>query len=70
MLMFTGAHKDMNTYYVSGQAQKSWAEVYKAHWIIEKAAPLPFFACKGRLGFFTVDYPYEVRNLKRMKNDA
>ncbi|MGB4106608.1 MAG: hypothetical protein WBK55_02290 [Alphaproteobacteria bacterium] len=26
--------------------------------VIKNAKPLPFFPCKGRLGFFDVDYPF------------
>ena len=28
--------------------------------VLRNARPLPFHPCKGRLGFFDVDYPYEV----------
>jgi hypothetical protein len=28
--------------------------------VLRNARPLPFYPCKGRLGFFDVDYPYEV----------
>lgn len=27
------------------------------HWVLESPRELPFFACKGRLGIFNVDYP-------------
>lgn len=41
-----------------------WAEPGLYHWGIRNAVPLPFFACKGRLGFFTVDYtPHRELNL-------
>lgn len=29
------------------------------HWILGQPRVLPFFARKGRLGFFSVDYPHE-----------
>ncbi len=28
--------------------------------VLRNARPLPFHSCKGRLGFFKVQYPYEV----------
>ncbi|MCM5556301.1 ASCH domain-containing protein [Pleomorphomonas sp. JP5] len=28
--------------------------------VLRNACPLPFHPCKGRLGFFKVQYPYEV----------
>lgn len=28
--------------------------------VLRDPRPLPFFPCKGQLGFFKVDYPYEV----------
>ncbi len=37
-----------------------WAEPGLCHWGILRAAPLPFFACNGRLGFFSVDYPHSL----------
>ena len=39
-----------------------WAEIAKHHWRIDRARTkeLPFFPCTGRLGFFTVDYPYKL----------
>lgn len=43
-------------------ADSPWAERGEGiwHWCIERARPLPFHPCKGRLGFFPVDYPYAV----------
>lgn len=32
-----------------------WAEPGLWHWPIVEATPLPFYPCKGRLGFFNVD---------------
>lgn len=37
-----------------------WAEPGVFHWLLAEAKPLPFHPCKGRLGFFQVDYPHEV----------
>jgi hypothetical protein len=37
-----------------------WAEPGRHWWPIASARPLKFFPCKGKLGFFIVDYPYEV----------
>ena len=37
-----------------------WAEPELYHWNIQRAAPVRFFPCKGTLGFFDVDYPYEL----------
>lgn len=37
-----------------------WAEPGVFHWLLAEAKPLPFHPCKGRLGFFKVDYPHEV----------
>lgn len=36
-----------------------WAERGFYHWDIRAAICLPFLACKGRLGFFEVDYDCE-----------
>lgn len=33
-----------------------WAARGQWHWLIAEARPLPFMPCKGRLGFFRVDY--------------
>lgn len=38
-----------------------WAEPDSWHWLLAEAKPLPFFACKGSLGFFKVDYPHPVQ---------
>ena len=37
-----------------------WAMDDLWHWVLADARPLPFFACKGRLGIWRVDYPHEV----------
>jgi hypothetical protein len=37
-----------------------WADRGQAHWPIESSAPLPFFPCAGKLGFFNVNYPYPL----------
>jgi hypothetical protein len=37
-----------------------WAEPGLHWWPIASAMWLKYFACKGSLGFFNVDYPYEV----------
>lgn len=38
-----------------------WAEKgLFLQWWIGAVKELPFYPCKGRLGFFSVDYPYEV----------
>ena len=39
-----------------------WAEPGQFHWLLAEARSLPFYPCKGRLGFFQVDYPHEVPN--------
>ena len=33
-----------------------WCAAGQCHWRIASARPLPFFPCKGQLGFFRVDY--------------
>jgi len=33
-----------------------WADPHFTHWILENAKPLPFKACKGKLGLFEVEY--------------
>lgn len=38
-----------------------WAEEGFFHWQIAKAIKVEFFPCGGQLGFFSVDYPYEVQ---------
>lgn len=48
-VVFCGGHE---------RHQSPWAESLCQNWAIAKAVELPFFACKGRLGFFEVDYPY------------
>ena len=40
--------------------RSSWAEPGLHWWRISSSRPLPFFPCKGSLGFFEVDYPHEV----------
>lgn len=35
-----------------------WAEPTMYHWLLANARTLPFHPCKGRLGFFDVDYPH------------
>lgn len=47
MARFTGCTRD----HVS-----PWAVRDQWHWLIGDARPLPFMPCKGRLGFFRVDY--------------
>jgi len=37
-----------------------WAAAGQWHWLLADAKPLPFFACKGSLGFFKVDYPHSL----------
>lgn len=39
-----------------------WADPFPGcvHWAIDRAEPVRFFPCPGRLGFFMVDYPYNV----------
>jgi hypothetical protein len=37
-----------------------WADPLCFHWLISRAWRVPFYACKGRLGFFQVDYPFGV----------
>ena len=44
----------------SRSSTSTWAVDDACHWHIKRAAPLQFFPCPGRLGFFEVDYPYEV----------
>ncbi len=39
-----------------GHRVSPWAESGQWHWQLSEAAPLPFMPCKGRLGFFRVDY--------------
>ncbi|UJX40368.1 ASCH domain-containing protein [Desulfovibrio sp. JY] len=39
-----------------GHRTSPWAESGQWHWRVADAAPLPFMPCKGRLGFFRVDY--------------
>lgn len=36
-----------------------WAEPFQSHWHIAGSLRLPFFPCKGHLGFFKVDYPLD-----------
>lgn len=38
-----------------------WAEPGRLHWTLADARPLPLYSCKGRLGFFEVNYPHEVK---------
>ncbi len=37
-----------------------WAMPDHWHWVLADARPLPFFACKGRLGIWRVDYPHSL----------
>jgi hypothetical protein len=37
-----------------------WTEPDMCWWHILDSGELPFFPCPGHLGFFNVDYPYEV----------
>ena len=39
-----------------------WADMGMCNWRIDtsRTRTLPFIPCFGRLGFFSVDYPYEV----------
>lgn len=37
-----------------------WAIPGEWHWLLANARPLPFWACKGRLGVFDVEYPYPL----------
>ena len=48
---------------MAGQSLSPWADPRLNHWPIIKATALPFFPCKGRLGFFEVDYPHTLPNL-------
>lgn len=43
-------------------SKSKWAEDFPGcvHWLIDRAAPVEFFPCPGRLGFFMVDYPFEL----------
>lgn len=40
-----------------------WAEPGARHWPVLRSQPLPFFACRGRLGIFKVDYPFPLEAL-------
>jgi hypothetical protein len=35
-----------------------WAEPNTWNWILSDSRPLPFMACRGRLGLFKVEYPH------------
>ena len=37
-----------------------WAIPGQWHWVLADARPLPFQACKGRLGIWKAEYPHEV----------
>ena len=37
-----------------------WAIPGQWHWVLADARPLPFFACKGRLGIWRVEYPHNL----------
>lgn len=37
-----------------------WAEPGRSHWTLSEARSVPFHPCKGRLGFFEVNYPHEA----------
>ncbi len=41
-------------------SRSPWAESGTFHWLLADARPLPFHPCKGRLGFFEVEYPHSV----------
>jgi hypothetical protein len=38
-----------------------WAEPLCHNWLIACAWRVLFYPCKGSLGFFTIEYPHEVR---------
>jgi hypothetical protein len=42
------------------KSRSPWAVHGLCHWIIKRAAPLPFLPWKGQLSFFEVFYPYEL----------
>jgi hypothetical protein len=42
------------------ETENEWAEPDLEHWYIADQRELPFFRCKGSLGFFKVDYPFAV----------
>ena len=39
-----------------GYHPSDWAERGYWHWILKDPEPLPFFACRGELGIFEVEY--------------
>ena len=43
-----------------GCSASPWAMSDQWHWLLADAKPMPFFACKGSLGFFKVDYPHSM----------
>jgi hypothetical protein len=43
-----------------GNEKSEWAESDMRNWSIENAWELPFYACRGQLGFFEIDYSCEV----------
>lgn len=38
-----------------------WFDAGSFGWVVTEAKRLPFYACKGQLGFWDVDYPFEVQ---------
>lgn len=42
--------------YCTSDHVSPWCAAGEWHWRIASARPLPFMPCKGRLGFFPVDY--------------
>ena len=38
-----------------------WAIPGQWHWVLAAARPLPFQACKGRLGIWQAEYPHEIQ---------
>uniref|UniRef100_I2Q077 ASCH domain-containing protein n=1 Tax=Desulfovibrio sp. U5L TaxID=596152 RepID=I2Q077_9BACT len=40
-----------------------WAIPGEWHWVLTDARPLPFHACKGRLGIFKIEYPHEIQEM-------
>jgi hypothetical protein len=42
------------------RGESEWEEQGLFNWSIRVSGELPFYACKGSLGFFKVDYPYPL----------
>lgn len=55
MVQITGCVRD---------SLSDWAEPTMYHWLLTNARTLPFHPCKGRLGFFEVDYPHVQAQLR------